>query len=185
MNNLKTVALSLAIAPLCLAAQDRYMTRNGHIEFHSSTPMEDIHADNDKVTSVWDATAGAIEFAVLIKAFTFEKALMQEHFNENYMESNKFPKATFKGTVSGVKAEQLAKEGSYPVTVEGILNIHGVDRPVKSAGTVKSDGKGGVRAESKFQVNPTDHDIKIPGAVRKNIAESLDVTVRMDYAKMQ
>lgn len=185
MTTLKTILLSLALTPLALSAQERYMTRTGHVDFHSSTPLEDIHADNDKVTSVWDATTGAIEFSMLIKAFVFEKALMQEHFNENYMESNKFPKSTFKGTLSGVKADQLTKEGAYPVTVEGTLTIHGVERPLKSAGMVTVDGKGGIRAESKFQVKPADHDIKIPGAVRKNIAEVIDVTVRMDYTRMQ
>ncbi|HRD51979.1 MAG TPA: YceI family protein [Flavobacteriales bacterium] len=184
MNLLKTFALSLALAPLTLAAQERYMTRTGHVDFHSSTPIEDIHADNDKVTSVWDATSGAIEFSLLIKAFTFEKALMQEHFNENYMESNKFPKATFKGTLKGVAADQLAKGGSYQVTVEGTINIHGVDQPIKTTGTITVDGKGGIRAESKFQVKPEDHGIKIPGAVRKNIAETMDLNVRMDYTKM-
>lgn len=184
MNLLKTLALSLALAPLTLAAQERYMTRTGHVDFHSSTPIEDIHADNDKVTSVWDATSGAIEFSLLIKAFTFEKALMQEHFNENYMESNKFPKATFKGSLKGVAADQLAKAGSYPVMVEGTINIHGVDQPMKTTGTVTVDEKRGIRAESKFQVKPEDHGIKIPGAVRKNIAETMDLNVRMDYTKM-
>jgi polyisoprenoid-binding protein YceI len=179
MNLLKTSLLSLALAPLVLAAQDRYMTRTGHIDFHSATPLED-----DKVTSVFDATTGAIEFSMLIKAFTFKKALMQEHFNENYMESSKFPKASFKGTMKGVTAEQLAKAGTYPVTVEGTITIHGVERPIKADGTFTVDGKGGIRADSKFQVKPADHDIKIPGAVRDNIAESLEVTVRMDYTKM-
>lgn len=185
MNCLKPFLLGLALSPLALSAQERYMTKTGHVDFHSSTPMEDIHADNDKVISVWDAGTGAIEFSMLIKAFTFEKALMQEHFNENYMESNKFPKATFKGTLSGVKADQLAKAGAYPVTVEGTINVHGVEQPMKATGTITTDGKGGIRAESKFQVKPADHDIKIPGAVRKNIAEAIDVSVRMDYTKMQ
>jgi polyisoprenoid-binding protein YceI len=121
---------------------------------------------------------------VLIKAFTFEKALMQEHFNENYMESNTFPKALFKGALKGVLGAQLATAGTYPVTVDGLLTIHGVEKPAKAEGTITVDGKGGIRAESKFQVKPADHDIKIPGAVRKNIAESIAVTVRMDYSKM-
>lgn len=184
MNLYKTFIVSLALSPLTLAAQERYMTRTGHIEFHSATPVENIHGDNDKVTSVWDATTGAIEFAVLIKAFTFEKALMQEHFNENYMESNTFPKALFKGTLKGVSSAQLATAGAYPVTVDGMLTIHGVEKPAKAEGTITVDGKGAIRAESKFQVKPADHDIKIPGAVRKNIAESIAVTVRMDYSKM-
>ncbi|MFN3875025.1 MAG: YceI family protein [Flavobacteriales bacterium] len=185
MNPHKHLLLAFALTPLALTAQDRYMTRTGHVDFHSSTPIEDIHADNDKVTSVWDASTGAIEFAVLIKAFAFEKALMQEHFNENYMESNKFPKATFKGTLRGADAELVKKEGAYPVTVEGAITIHGVEKPLKADGTLTVDGKGGIRAESKFQVRPADHDIKIPGAVRKNIAELIDVSVRMDYARMQ
>ncbi|MBK9148208.1 MAG: YceI family protein [Flavobacteriales bacterium] len=184
MNLLTISLLSLALSPLALAAQDRYMTRTGHIDFHSSTPLEDIHADNDKVTSVWDVTTGAIEFSVLIKAFTFEKALMQEHFNENYMESSKFPKATFKGTLKGVTADQLSMAGTYPVTVDGTISIHGVDQPAKAAGTITIDGKGGIRAESNFQVKPEDHGVKIPGAVRKNIAEAMEVSVRMDFTKM-
>lgn len=99
MNLLKNALAALALAPLTLLAQDRYMTRTGHVEFHSSTPIEDIHADNDKVVSVWDAGTGALEISMLIKAFTFKKALMQEHFNENYMESGKFPKSNFKGSI--------------------------------------------------------------------------------------
>ncbi|WKZ67562.1 MAG: YceI family protein [Flavobacteriales bacterium] len=181
---MKNALLLAALLPLTAAAQERYMTRTGHIDFHSSTPMEDIHADNDKVTSVWDATTGAVEFVAVIKAFAFEKALMQEHFNENYMESNTYPKATFKGRIAGVTAEQLKQAGSYPVTVEGTITIHGVEKPMKATGTVTADGKGAVRAESAFQVKPADHDIKIPGAVRKNIAESIDVKVRMDYTRM-
>jgi len=109
----KNLLIALAILPTATFAQERYMTRTGHIAFHSETPVENIHADNRKVSSVWDVTTGAVEFAVLIKAFEFEKALMQEHFNENYMESNTYPKATFKGKVLGVAAEQLKKPGTY------------------------------------------------------------------------
>lgn len=180
-----TIFLFAALAlPWAASAQDRYMTRTGHIEFHSSTPVEDIHAENDKVTSVWDATTGNVEFAVLIKAFSFEKALMQEHFNENYMESNKLPKASFKGTIKGVSAEQLTKPGSYPVEVSGTISIHGVDRPMTAKGTVTVDAKGAITATSEFAVKPGDHDIKIPGAVKKNIAEEIAVKVRLDYSKM-
>ena len=180
-KNLLTIALLLS---LVASAQERYMTRNGHISFHSATPMENIDADNRKVTSVWDATSGAIEFAVLIKAFEFEKALMQEHFNENYMESNTFPKASFKGTLKGVTAEQLKKAGTYEAQVEGELTIHGVAEPVQSKGTVTVAEGGKVTASSDFAIRPEDHGIKIPGMVRKNIAEEIQVKVRMDYQKM-
>jgi hypothetical protein len=184
MKTLKTLSFVLAMAPLALCAQERYMTRTGHITFFSATPVENIEANNHKVTSVFDATSGSIEFAALVKAFEFEKALMQEHFNENYMESNTFPKATFKGKLSGVGEADLKKAGTYPVTVSGDLTIHGVSKPVSTQGTMTVDAAGTVKATSEFIVKPEDHDIKIPGVVRKNIAETIKVTVKLDYTKM-
>ncbi len=180
----KIIILALAMLPMAATAQERYMTRTGHIAFHSETPIENIHADNRKVSSVWDASTGAVEFAVLIKAFEFEKALMQEHFNENYMESNTFPKATFKGKVLGVGAEQLKKPGTYEGTVEGDLTMHGVTKPVKTKATVTVDANGTAKASADFSVKPEDHGIDIPGVVRKNIAERIQVMVRMDYTRM-
>ena len=177
-------ALGLLLLPSLTFAQERYATRTGEVSFFSHTPVEDIDAVNHKATCVADLSGGQIQVSMLIKAFEFEKALMQEHFNENYMESNTFPKALFKGALKGVLGAQLATAGTYPVTVDGLLTIHGVEKPAKAEGTITVDGKGGIRAESKFQVKPADHDIKIPGAVRKNIAESIAVTVRMDYSKM-
>lgn len=176
--------IPITLTTLCASAQERYMTRTGHISFHSVTSVENIDADNRKVTSVWDATSGSIEFAVLVKAFEFEKALMQEHFNENYMESTTYPKATFKGKISGIDAAQLKKAGTYAVVVEGEINIHGVARPVVTKGEVTVDAAGAVQATSSFAVKPEDHGIKIPGVVRKNISEQIDVKVRMDYQKM-
>lgn len=184
MNNLKNITLALAMVPVAAMAQERFATRNGHVAFFSSTPMENIEAHNRKVTSVYDATTGAVEFAVLIKAFEFDKALMQEHFNENYMESNTFPKAGFKGKIAGVSATDLQKPGSYPVEVSGDLTIHGVTKPVTSKGTIVVDGAGVLKASSEFNVKPEDHGITIPGVVRKNIAEQMKVTVALDYTKM-
>ena len=176
--------LALAVMPLALAAQDRYGTRAGNISFFSETPVENIEAHNNKVSSVWDAASGAMEFAVLIKSFECEKALMQEHFNENYMESNTHPKATFKGKMEGVTADQLRTPGTYDVKVAGDLTIHGVTKQVVHPGkiTVGEDGK--VRATSEFIVVPEDHAITIPGVVRDNIAKEITVKVDMDYSKL-
>ena len=184
MNTIKTFLIAAVLLPLASSAQDRYMTRNGHIAFFSATPMENIEANNHKVTSVWDVSTGAMQFAVLIKAFEFEKALMQEHFNENYMESNTFPKAEFKGKLAGITADELKKPGTYDVTVTGDLTIHGVAKPVSAKGKVTVDAAGAITAASDLIVKPEDHGIKIPGVVRKNIAEEITVKVRMDYAKM-
>ena len=180
--NIRTSFLVATLLPLLATAQDKYATRNGEISFFSHTAVEDIDAVNHKATSVLDAATGAIEFAVLIKGFEFEKALMQEHFNENYMESNTYPKATFKGKVAGVTAEQLKTAATYEVTVSGELTIHGVAKPVSSKGTLVSDGKGAVKASSDFIVKPADHGIKVPGGV--NVAEEIQVKVRIDYQKL-
>ncbi len=179
------IFLSAALLlPFTLFAQDRYATRAGHIKFFSGTPMENIEADNRKVSSVFDATSSAIEFAALIKAFEFDKALMQEHFNENYMESNTYPKATFKGKVTGLPDGAMAKPGTYPVTATGDLTIHGVAKPVSIPGTITVHDDGTLKLSSKFNVKPEDHGIKIPGMVRDNIAKEIEVTVAMDYQRM-
>ncbi|MEO8591112.1 MAG: YceI family protein [Flavobacteriales bacterium] len=184
MNTVRTIIAVAALLPLATIAQDRYATRTGHITFTSETPVELIVGENNKVTSVFDATSGAIQFDVLIKAFEFEKALLQEHFNENYMESNTFPKASFKGKMTGVTAEQLKTAGTYEVLVEGELTIHGVMKPVKAKGTLVVDAAGGIKASSDFTVKPEDHGITIPSVVRKSIAEEVQVKVRLDYTKM-
>ncbi len=117
----------------------KFFTREGKVSFYSGAPVEKIGAYNSKATAVVDAEAGNMEFAVLIKAFQFEKALMQEHFNENYMESDKYPKALFKGQVTDMDKVNLSKNGEYPVNVKGSLTIHGVTKEVEVPGkfTVK------------------------------------------------
>ncbi|MCB0767189.1 MAG: YceI family protein [Flavobacteriales bacterium] len=184
MRTLIKLTFALALLPSTLSAQERFATRNGHINFYSSTPVENIEADNNKVTSVFDVASGAIEFAALIKAFEFEKALMQEHFNENYMESNTHPKANFKGKVSGFSAEQTKKAGTYTVEVTGDLTIHGVTKPLTTKATLVVNDDGTIKANSDFTVRPEDHGITIPGVVRKNIAEQIKVTVDLAYARM-
>src|SRR5688572_32042482 len=109
-----------------LQAQNLFFTRNGHIDFYSSTPMDDIKADNNKVTSIINVTTGEVEFSILNNAFQFEKALMQEHFNENYMESSKFPKSIFKGKITNLDKINFKSDGTYQASVSGDLTIHGV-----------------------------------------------------------
>ena len=181
----RTLSLGVLLFPALAFAQDRYATRTGEVTGHSETPMENIDAVNHKATSVLDLASGQIQVSMLIKAFEFEKALMQEHFNENYMESNTYPKASFKGTLKGVSPEQLKEPGAYEAQVEGELTIHGVARPVKSKGTVTVAGDGTISASSDLVVRPEDHGIKVPGLVRKKIADEVQVNVRMDYQKMQ
>ncbi|MBK8705914.1 MAG: YceI family protein [Saprospiraceae bacterium] len=162
----------------------KYFTRDGKISFFSDTPMEKIEAHNSKATSVLDASNGNLEFAVLIKAFQFEKALMQEHFNENYMESSKFPKSSFKGKVTNIKDINLKKDGEYNATVKGQLTIHGVTKDVETTGKFVVAG-GKINAKSTFDVAVADYNITIPSVVRENIAKTVKIAVDIKFEELK
>ena len=177
------LVLGILILGINLSAQ-KYSTKNGYVGFFSSTPVEDIKADNNQVASIIDASNGDMVFQVLIRSFHFEKKLMEEHFNENYMESEQFPKAIFKGKISNIAEVDFAKPGIYPVKVEGEMSMHGVSNAFATAGTLEvlSDG---IEAVSKFMIRPEDYGIKIPGIVRNKIAENIEVSVRIKYSGKQ
>jgi hypothetical protein len=166
------------------ANAQKYMTKNGYIGFYSITPMEEIKADNNQVASVLDTGTGDMVFQVLIKSFHFERALMEEHFNENYLESEKYPKATFKGKISNLSSVNFSKAGTYDVTVEGDLAIHNVTNRVIIKGTIEII-TGGINASSKFNIVPEDYKIEIPGVVRDKINKNLEVTVSMKYTPVE
>ncbi|MHC1707666.1 MAG: YceI family protein [Bacteroidales bacterium] len=175
MNRIIILAISLMILTVPAFAQ-KYTTKTGHIKFFSTTSVEDIEAHNKQVNSALDAATGEFVFKVLMKSFQFEKALMQEHFNENYVESDKFPNATFQGKVTNIKDVNFGKTGVYNVTVDGNLTIHGVTKKISHNGTLEVNGDK-VSAKAKFKVKPADYEIKIPAAVAPKIAENLEVTV--------
>lgn len=166
------------------AFSQKYITRDGYIGFYSSTPLEDIKADNNQVASVIDISTGDIVFQVLIKSFRFEKALMQEHFNENYMESDKFPRSTFSGKITNMSSIDLTKNGTYTVSVEGNLTMRDITKKVTSQGSIEV-ASGSINAESKFIISPEDYGIKIPSVVRNNIAKDIEVTVKMTYTPQE
>ena len=165
---------------LCTAgkAQPKYFTKSGKISFYSKSPMENIEAVNNKVVSVWDVSTGQLEFAVLMKGFEFAKALMQEHFNENYVESDKYPKAVFKGMIENSKTLSLTADNSVTVSVNGYLSMHGITNPVKTTGVI-TVRNGIISATSKFSVALADYGITIPsivaGKINKNII--IEVTI--------
>jgi polyisoprenoid-binding protein YceI len=177
---LTIISLLFLTSAATLMAQDRYFTKTGHIDFFSSTPVEDIKAVNEQVTSFLDIKTGEMVFSVLMRSFNFEKALMQEHFNENYVESDTYPKATFEGTFSDYSPLDPGKPAVLNVKVKGKLSIHGVTREIEVPGTLTVE-QGKIRAKSEFSINPEDYGIKIPQVVRKNIAEKIAVTVIMSY----
>lgn len=179
---MKTLILSVALAlslPTFLAAQKVY-TKNGHISFFSKSPLENISANNNQVMSVLNKQNGEMQFSVLIKSFRFKKALMEEHFNENYLESDKYPKAIFKGIVEVADKLDISKDGTYKVNVSGDMTIHGVTNKVSVPGTLTSKG-GIVTGNTVFNLKLADYNISIPKLVKDNIAEVIEITVDCVY----
>ncbi|TGE27022.1 YceI family protein [Hymenobacter metallicola] len=180
MRHLLAFGLSLLLLPTA-QAQGKYSTRAGLISFFSGTPLEDIEARSNQAAGVLDLSTGQVAFSVPMKSFVFKRTLMQEHFNENYVESDKFPKATFSGAVVNFQPGQLPPTGPQSVQVEGDLTIHGVKRRVKVPGTLEvKDHQLLVR--SKFTVAPADYNIEIPALVRDNIAKTVEVTLAFTCA---
>ena len=177
----KTVLLFTFSILLLTANAQKFMTKNGFISFFGHTQMEDIKGDNNQVASVLDISTGELVFQVLIKSFHFDRALLEEHFNENYMESDKFPKSSFKGKITNLSSVNFSKNGTYDVTVEGDLTIRDATNKINAKGTIEVI-TGGINATSKFLINPEDYKINIPGVVREKIAKSLEVTVTMKYS---
>lgn len=168
---------------ITLANAQKYMTKGGTINFSSDTPMEKIAGVNHQVNSALDFNTGNFVFKVLIRGFEFEKALMQEHFNENYMESEKFPNSTFNGKISNIKDINLSKDGVYKVVAEGDLTMHGVTNKVKVNGTLEVKGDK-VLGKATFEVAPKDCNITIPKAVIKNISEAIKIDVNISLDKL-
>jgi polyisoprenoid-binding protein YceI len=169
------IAAVLICSSTTLFAQ-KYMTRTGKASFFSSTPLENIEAFNNEVAGVIDTKTGDVAFQVPIKSFKFEKALMKEHFNENYMESDKYPKAEFKGKIADAGSVNFSKDGTYNVKTNGKLTIHGVTKDVSLPGTVTVKGNT-VTVNSKFSVKTADYNISIPKLVEGKIAKQIEVTV--------
>ena len=161
-------------------AQKRYFTKTGTISFRAGTSVEDIDGLNKSTTAVFDAGTGQIEFAVLIKGFEFNSALMMEHFNENYMESDRYPKSVFKGTIVNIATVNFQKDGTYPVTVKGVLEIHGIKKEIETTGSIKISGES-VASNAVFNVALEDYHISIPGIVKDKISKEAKVTVNCKF----
>ena len=180
MTRFATLFLLFFFILLSASSQNRYFTKTGIISFSAGTPVEDVDAINKSVTSVFDLTTGQIEFGVLIKGFEFKRGLMQEHFNENYMESEKYPKSTFKGKFEDVSKINFKKDGSYSTLVKGTLEIHHVKKEVEVPGIIKVEN-GVISSEATFTVLLEDYQIKIPGAVKDKISPTVEIHTTCSY----
>lgn len=171
-NLLLTLAAIVLISPVAFA--QLFSTQTGTINFYSKTPVEDIEANSKRVLAVLNIEKLTLAFKVDNTSFEFKNKLMQEHFNEKYMESDKYPNSSFSGKIN--EQVDLKKDGEYPVTVTGKLNIHGVekDRTINGVIVVKN---GEITLKSDFKVLVDDHKIEIPTVVTAKIAEEIQVVV--------
>lgn len=162
----------------------KYMTRTGKIIFDATSKKspEKIEAINNEVANILDAQSGDIIFQVLIKSFKFEKELMQEHFNENYMESDKYPKAEFKGNITNHADVNFSKDGTYNVNVTGKLTIHNVTNDVTVPGTITVKGNT-IMAKTRFSVVLKDYKIEIPSLVADKVSTTTTITLESNLTQ--
>jgi len=185
---MKKIMLSLAFAALTLLsvnAQTKYVTRTGQATIFSHTAAEDISATNNTVTGVINQSTGDIAISVPVQSFQFEKALMQEHFNNsNFMDSKQYPRLTLKGKITNLSAVDLSKNGKYEVTVAGDLTIKGVTKPVTEKATIEANN-GKVTVTCKFTVKEIgSYGVGKPmGKKKNNVADDIEVNYKAVYDK--
>ncbi|MCB9232324.1 MAG: YceI family protein [Bacteroidia bacterium] len=176
---MKKLVLLALLAGLGTSLQAQiWVSRNASIRFFSSAPIEDIEATTQTAQAAINTETGEVYFKASIVTFKFRKPLMEEHFNENYLESDKYPNAEFSGKI--LELPDLSKDGTYPVNVAGRLTIHGVEKERLVPATL-TVSKGKISSNSVFKVRCEDHNIEIPTIVIENIAEELEVTVNCSY----
>ncbi len=178
-KNMKNLTLLFAIfLTISVFAQEKYLTKNGTIDFEASVPaFEEVKAKNSSVTAILNTTNGEFASLALMKGFRFKVALMEEHFNENYIDSDEYPKATMKGKIANFDISQLSGSKEYQFT--GTLTLHGKSKEITTPVTLTKDGDS-IKLTSKFSVTPEEFDIEIPSVVRKKVAEGVDVSVDFD-----
>lgn len=172
------ILFAFALCNQFALAQKKYICKEANISFYSKAPMEDIESHNTRGLTAFDASTGQIEFSVLIKGFEFEKAKMQEHFNEDYVESDKFPKAIFMGALRNPGDLNLDKDGVYKVQVSGSLTLHGVTKPQTADAIFTVKGRE-VSAISAFTVAVADYNIKIPSLLEEIVSKNVKIMINV------
>ena len=168
----------LTLLSITKTDQELYTCKNAHITLFSKALIEDIKATTSSGVSVYNASTGELDFSVAISTFQFEKAFMQQHFNSDYMESDKYPRAIFKGKIQ--EHIDVTREGTYTVNVAGDLTVHGITqkRTIQGSLTVRN---GIISMASEFIVKCADHHIDIPQILFYHIAENIKITVSATY----
>jgi hypothetical protein len=176
MKHFLVLLFSVASVSLSVNAQSKFFTKNGKILFFSKAPLEDIEAKNKSAVCLLDSQTGTVQFSLLMKGFEFENELMQEHFNDDYVESQKFPKAEFKGQIVNNASINYKKAGIYPARVKGKLTMHGETKDIETTGTIAVNGDN-LQISSNFPIQLSDYKIKIPSLVKDKVSNSIKIMV--------
>jgi polyisoprenoid-binding protein YceI len=179
---MKKIIIILLFLPIIGHAQ-KYVTKTGKISFYSDAPLEKIQAFNDQVNVSLNSSSGDFIFKVLMKSFEFPKSLMQEHFNEDYVESDTYPDATFIGKITNISDIDFASNGTVNVQVQGDLTIHGVTNKISTTGIIVINN-GVLTCNSTFNIQLKDYNISIPQTVINNISETMEITVEITLNKL-
>ena len=171
----------LFMATSCLYAQ-KYTTKTGVVKFEATVPsFEEVAGENKTVSAAFDTATGDIAVLALMKGFRFKVALMEEHFNENYVESDKFPKATFKGKVEGLDVSKLTADAKT-YTITGDLTLHGKTKKISDTAKISKSGNT-ITITGAFEVKPGDFAIEIPSVVSKKVADKISITYKFQLVK--
>lgn len=176
------ICFALTLIFFNVGAQTRFFTKDAKINFNSSTPLEDIIAESNQATTIIDIDKNDVAFSLLTTSFKFRRALMEEHFNENYMESAKFPKAKFTGKI--ISPIDWKSEKPVTVDVKGELTLHGVTREVTTKAQI-TPGKDKIVASAELKVTPETFNINIPSVVRDKIAKEVTIKIEAVYTPYQ
>lgn len=173
------VAAMLLLPAIVLAQSNILVSTNGKVKFTSEAPLELIEANTDKLKGAIDQSKNTFAFSVEIKSLKgFNSDLQREHFHENYLETEKFPTATFSGKF--IEQIDYTTNGTYSIRAKGILSIHGMQKERIIKGTVTIN-KGTIRIDADFTVRLEDHDIKVPKIVYAKIAEEIKVDFNIQF----
>lgn len=186
MKKLLISFLSITTLTLMSFTSDsgKYISNKSHIKFFSSTPVEDIEANNYKAISTINVESGEVVFSVPMQSFEFEKALMQEHFNQkNFLHTKKYPKAQLKGHIVNLKSIDFTKDGTYDGAFKGEMTIRGESKPIEAKGTLVVEGET-ITLTSDFDLTLADYGIAFKkGKPSTNIAKTIQVSVLSEYVQ--
>lgn len=177
----KTIAILICLITCQVALSQTYFTRTGFTEFKASVEaFEPVEAKNNSTTAILKTQSGDIAAQLFVNAFKFRVALMQEHFNENYMDSDKFPKAVFRGKLKDFDFGAISGEQEYDLS--GTLTVRGVKKEINTKAKIKKEGDKLILS-TYFSVEPQEFDIKIPNIVKKKIADKINVTINYELVE--